>query len=179
MIERRTYYGELCRAMTMLATEHRAVFLGQSVVAGGTGMTATFADVPATQKIELPVMEDAQLGICTGLAIDGALPVCVYPRINFLLLAMSQLVLHLDWLGRATGYKPKVIIRTMVAHDQPLDPGQQHLGDYSDALADALRWVRVVRLSDPGLIVERYDWAAKQERPSIMIEYAALYGEEV
>lgn len=172
-----TYYDELTRAMTMLAVEHRAVFVGQSVIAGGTGMTATLKGVPDEQKIEVPVFEDTQLGMCTGLALDGALPVCIFPRINFLLLAISQLVLHLDWLNRATGYKPKMIIRTMVATDQPLNPGHQHLGDYSAALADMLHRIRVWPLMDSREIVAAYQRAANDERPTILVEHAELYGD--
>ncbi len=173
-----SYYDELNRAMTMLAMEHRAIFIGQSVVAGGTGMTATLDQVPLEQRIELPVIEDAQLGLATGLALDGALPVCIYPRINFLLLAMSQLVLHLDGLPRFSRYRPKVIIRTMVATGNPLDPGPQHLGDYSWGIEEMLRMVRVVRLHDAQSIMPEYAKAAELEGSTLLVEYAELYREE-
>ncbi len=173
-----TYYDELRRAMTMLGSEHRAVFIGQSVVAGGTGMTATLDQVPLEQRIELPVIEDAQMGFATGLALDGALPVSIYPRINFLLMAMGQLVLHLDWLSRKTGYHPRVLIRTMVATAHPLDPGPQHLGDYSWGVEEMLRTVRVVRLHDAQSIVPEYAKAAECEGSTLLVEYAELYREE-
>ncbi len=164
--------------MTMLAAEHRAIFIGQSVIAGGTGMTATLADVPLDQRIELPVIEDAQMGFATGLALDGALPVCIYPRINFLLLAMSQLVLHLDGFPRFSRYRPKVIIRTMVATENPLDPGPQHLGNYSWGIEAMLKTVKVVRLRNTQSIVSEYAKAAEREWPTLLVEYAELYREE-
>ncbi len=172
-----TYYDELRRAMTMLGAEHRAVFIGQSVVAGGTGMTATLDQVPLDQRIELPVIEDAQMGFATGLALDGALPVSIYPRINFLLMAMGQLVLHLDWLHRKTGYYPRVIIRTMVAIAHPLDPGPQHLGDYSYVFEAALAVGKVIRLEKSAMIVPEYMRAAKRKAPTLLVEYAELYGD--
>jgi pyruvate/2-oxoglutarate/acetoin dehydrogenase E1 component len=173
-----SYYDELKRAMTMLAVEHRAIFIGQSVVAGGTGMTATLADVPMVQKIEPPVIEDAQMGFATGMALDGALPVCLYPRINFLLLAMGQLILHLDCLPRISDYRPRVIIRTMIAADFPLNPGPQHLGDYSYGIEAMLQTVKVVRLEERAQIVPEYAKAAEREGSTLLIEYAQLYQEE-
>ncbi len=173
-----TYYDELRRAMTMLASEHSAVFIGQSVVAGGTGMTETLDQVPWQQKIELPVIEDAQLGFATGLALDGALPISIYPRINFLLMAMGQFILHLDWLHRETGYYPRVIIRTMVAAPYPLNPGPQHLGDYSDVFEAAAAIVKTIRLKDAQSIVPEYAKAAEREEPTLLVEYAEHYREE-
>ena len=38
------------------------------------------------------------MGMTTGLALAGAVPVSIFPRWNFLLCAMSQLVNHLDKL---------------------------------------------------------------------------------
>lgn len=170
-----TYYERLTEAMTFLGREHSAVFVGQSVRAGGTGMTATLKGVPNEQKIEVPVFEDTQLGICTGLALDGYLPVCIFPRINFLLLAMSQLVLHLDAIPRFSSYWPKVIIRTMVATPRPLDPGAQHLGDYSDQIEQMLRRTMVLRLLWCRDIEQAYRRAAREKHSTIIVEYAAKY----
>ena len=48
------------------------------------------------KKIELPVFEEVQMGIAIGLAMEGYLPVTCYPRFDFLILAMNQLINHLD-----------------------------------------------------------------------------------
>ena len=47
------------------------------------------------KKIELPVFEDVQMGLSTGLALQGFIPITCYPRFDFLILAMNQLVNHL------------------------------------------------------------------------------------
>lgn len=173
-----TYRDELRRAMEMVAAHPRAVFLGQSVVAGGTAMSGTLAGVPAEQRIEMPVFENTQMGISVGLALAGWLPVSVYPRINFLLEATGQLVQHLDALP-AMGFTPRVLVRTAVAHGYPLDPGPQHLGDYSAALRALLRTVKVVRLTRADEVVPAYQRAAERPGATVLVEYAALYDQEV
>ena len=62
----------------------------------------------------MPVTEEMQMGITTGLMMAGYTPVSIFPRWNFLLLAMNQLVNHLDKFNIMTNgkYKSKAIIRT-------------------------------------------------------------------
>lgn len=174
-----TYRGELAKAMTMLGQRDDVLFLGQAVAWPGTGMFGTLEGVPADKRIELPVFEDVQLGMATGLSLDGFLPVCIYPRINFLLLAINQLVLHLDKLPLyGNGFKPKVIIRTMVAHDQPMNPGVQHLGDYGSALRLMLSTVEIALLYRSQDVVPAYRRAAERGGSTLIIERAALYDDE-
>lgn len=170
------YLDRLTEAMTALGRDDRTIFLGQAVAYPGTAMTATFSGVPRERLLEVPVFEDTQLGMAIGLSLAGYLPVCVYPRINFLLLAMSQLVLHLDALPRYSDYRPRVIVRTAVAHDRPLDPGAQHLGDYSRAVSAMLRTVEVVNLRPTAdCILPAYRRAAEADHSTILVEYHELY----
>ena len=175
-----TYRDRLTEAMA-LAAQHGATFLGQAVRYPGTAMTATFAGVPDDQLIELPVFENTQLGISTGLSLQSGRPVVsIFPRINFLLCATDQLVLHLDALPRYSdgGYVPHVIIRTAVATDSPLNPGEQHLSDYSVALRHLLKTVEVIPLKDPRAILPAYrDALAGPPHSTILVEYSALYDE--
>lgn len=171
-----TYRNELTKAMTFLGEQRRTVFLGQSVGFPGTAMYWTLEGVPKAKLIELPVFEDCQLGMAIGMSLNGDLPVCIYPRINFLLLAMNQLINHLDKLHRfGNGYRPKVIIRTAVANDQPMDPGPQHLGDYSTGLRLMLQHVQVVVLERTSQIVQAYRDAVYRDGPTLLIEKAAKY----
>ena len=64
------------------------------------------------------------------------MPVSLFPRWNFLLCAMSQLVNHLDKLQAMSngGYRAKAIVRTGIGSERPLHPQQQHVGDYTEAL---------------------------------------------
>ncbi len=173
------YGAELRRAMTWLGEQSRTVFLGQAVSFPGTAMTATLAGVPAEKLIELPVMEDAQLGMCTGMALAGYVPISIYPRWNFLLLATSQLVLHLDKLPIYSngGYRPKVIVRTAVASDKPLDPQAQHLGNFTDPYRQILKTVEVVELLGAHQVFDAYRKAYEREdgRSTLLVEHTSRY----
>ena len=83
------YFDELKRSMDYLARDPRVMFLGQAVACPGTAMTNTLKDVPDSRKLELPVCEELQMGMSTGLALAGLVPVSVFPRWNFLLLATA------------------------------------------------------------------------------------------
>jgi pyruvate/2-oxoglutarate/acetoin dehydrogenase E1 component len=170
-----TYYGELTRAMNLLGEHERSIFIGQSVGCPGTGMTASFEGVPREKLLELPVMEDCQLGMSIGLSLGGYLPVSVFPRINFLLLAMNQLVLHLDAIPRYSDYRPRVIIRTSIATDSPLNPGPQHLSDYVAPLAMMCKTIHVERLDYSSEVYPAYMAALEREASSLLVERAELY----
>jgi pyruvate/2-oxoglutarate/acetoin dehydrogenase E1 component len=171
------YFDALKASMEMLAENPRVIFMGQSVACPGTGMSRTLEGVPKHKLLELPVAEDMQLGMSTGMSLNGYIPVSIYPRINFLLLAMSQLVLHLDKLSvySRNGFKPRVIIRTCIASNIPMDPGVQHLGDYSEALRRMLLTVRLVTLDDADRIMPEYKKAMEFEGSTILIEHTRLY----
>ena len=88
------YFEELKRSMDWLAMQEDSMFLGQAVAVPGTAMSNTLVDVGADKLLEMPVAEEMQMGLSIGLALDGYIPITVYPRWNFLLLAMNQLVNH-------------------------------------------------------------------------------------
>jgi len=169
------YFSELTRAMSMLACDQRTAFVGQSVKYDGQVMHKTFSGVPMGQRIEMPVAEDFQMGFCTGLSLAGKIPICIYPRMDFLILAMNQLVNHLDKIPLMSGFRPKVIIRVAVGHDSPLDPGPQHRQDHSEALDLMLQTVDVVQLHRPGAIVNAYETAMDSPTSTILVEYMRYY----
>ena len=121
--------------MEYLAEDPTTVFIGQAVACPGTAMSNTLKEISNDRKVELPVDEDMQMGMTNGLALQGKLPVSIFPRWNFLLLATNQLVNHLDKFGdmSAGGYRPKAIIRTSIGSQRPLHPGHQHIGDFTYA----------------------------------------------
>lgn len=171
-----TYHSELCRAMSMLA-DAGAVFLGQAVACDGTAMRSTLKHLPAERLIEMPVAENMQMGMCTGIALAGGLPVCIFPRLNFMLECVSQLVQHLDKIPLYSEFRPKVIIRTAIATDKPLDPGPQHVGDYTAALCAMLRTVAVARIYEARDIASYYEAALRRDGSTILIEDLGMYDE--
>jgi len=173
------YREEVIKAMAMLARDKRPIFIGQSVRYSGHAMFNTLeeAKVPMRKRIELPVFEETQLGMSTGLALEGYIPVSIYPRMDFLIIAMNQLVNHLDKIEQMSckRFTPKVIIRTMVGSKAPLDGGPQHTQDYYKALRLMLTNIDIVKLIKAEEIITAYRKALGSERSTILIEMADLY----
>lgn len=175
-----SYFSELTKAMTMLGEQPNAIVMGQGVRCGGTSMHGTFDGVPDDKRLEMPVAEDLQMGMAIGMAINGMLPVCVYPRWNFLLCAVNQLVNHLDRLPLYSdgGYKPKVIIRVAAPSTYPFNPGPQHDDDFTEAFRMMLRTVRVMRLTKESDIAVEYRRALFREESTVLVEYTECYKSE-
>ena len=138
-----SYFDELTRTMTWLGEQSDTVFLGQSVAYPGNAIFKTLIGVPMEKRIELPVAEEMQMGMSIGMALIGKTVISIYPRFDFLLLAVNQLVNHLDKLDEFTHgqFKAKVIVRVGVGATKPLYPGVQHCGDYTEAFKKMLRWL--------------------------------------
>jgi len=176
------YFNELKRSMEFLASDSRTVFIGQAVAEPGTAMTNTLKDVPRNRLIELPVAEEMQLGMTLGMGLQGLVPVSIYPRWNFLLLAMNQLVNHVDKVGVMSngGYNPKLIIRTGIGSERPLHPQYQHVGDFTEAVQSMCNTVEVIRLENPEDVYPAYQKALLRDdgRNTIIVEYGDYYNEK-
>lgn len=160
--------------MASLARHPKTLFVGQAVRYDGQRAHQTFKDVPMERRIEMPVAEDFQMGFCTGLALEGYIPVCFYPRWDFLLIAANQLVNHLDKMPHF-GFHPKVIIRTAVGAKSPLDPGPQHTQNHSQAFQMMLWNIPVFHIWNSGAVREVYEIAMSSESPSIVVEHMERY----
>ena len=176
------YFDEIKSSMEWLARDPRTVFIGQAVEVPGTAMSNTVKDIPIARRIELPVAEELQMGMSIGLALQGQVPVSIYPRWNFLLLAANQLVNHLDKLGVMSngGYQPRVIIRTSIGSQRPLHPQFQHIGDFTESLRLMCTTVEVVRLDEPRQIFPAYERALLRDdgRSTLLVEWGDYYGEK-
>ena len=164
-----SYQKALSLAMQELATDSRVVFLGQGVRDPGTFMSMTLTDVPLEKRIELPVAEELQLGMSIGMSLAGYVPVSIYPRWQFFLLAANQAVNHLDKL------RPHVIVRVGVGSTVPLDPGPQHKGDLTEAFRLLMPNTNIVRLESADTIASEYRAALHRLGPTILVEIADAY----
>ena len=168
--------------MDWLADHKDTIFLGQAVAVPGTAISNTLVDVSHDKKVELPVAEEMQMGMAVGLAIDGYVPITIYPRWNFLLLSMNQLVNHLDRMQNISnnGYKPRVIIRTSIGSERPLHPQHQHIGDFTDAFRMIFESINVVRLDEPDEIFPAYKNAYERidKISTLIVEYGDYYNEK-
>ncbi len=176
------YADELTKAMDFLAKDSRTIFLGQAVEYPGTAMTGTLKNVPKDKLYEIPVAEEMQLGITNGLALNNYIPISIFPRWNFLLLATNQLINHLDKFHVMSQgqFKTKVIIRTSVGSQRPLHPQQQHVGDFTEAFKKVLTTVEIIRLKEVSDIFPSYKKALNREdgKSTILVEYGDYYNEK-
>lgn len=176
------YKAELTRAMEYLAQDPRTLFLGQSVAYKGNSIYNTLEKISLDRRIELPVFEETQMGMSIGLALANFVPVTIYPRFNFLLLAMNQLVNHLDKFPFITQGEvwPRVIIKTAIGSERPLFPGYQHSGDFTEGMRYMLKNVDVVRLDEPEQIFPAYEKALTRPdaKSTVLVEFGDYYNEK-
>lgn len=123
------------------------------------------------------------MGISIGLALEGFIPVSVFPRYNFLIVAANQLVNHLDKIANMSQGKlrPKVIIKTMVGSIRPLNAGVQHSSDFTAAFRSLLTNNVVVEdLTEPEMIFPAYKQALEREdgKSTLLVEYGDFYNEK-
>ena len=162
--------------MTFLGKKKNTIFIGQAVEVPGTAMSNTLVNINKKKLLELPVAEEMQMGITLGLAMNGHVPISIFPRWNFLLMATDQIVNHLDKMPILFNGKnlPKVIIRVSVGSENPIDPKCQHKGNFSDAFRLMCKTINIVDLIEPKDIVPAYEEALNRKDgvSSILVEYA-------
>ena len=176
------YFDELKRSMEWLAQQPRTMFVGQTAAVPGTFMYQTLRDVPKDRALELPVNESFQMQFSLGLALAGYVPISVYPRQNFLLLATGDMSNMLDKLPAMTNGQvlPRVIIRVAAGPFKPVHPGHQHIGNFADAFRKIFDWIDVVELDEPSEIFPAYQRAYERAdgRSSLVIEHGNYYNEK-
>jgi len=173
ILTRVSYRQEIIKAMQMLAEDERVVCIGQNVIySGAIDINKTVECFPDNRKIEVPIFENTHIGICTGLSLCGFIPLCIIPRMDFLIIAADQLVNHLDKIELISSgrFKPKVVIRTSIGAKYPLDAGPQHTQDHTEALKLLLTNIDMIKLEKVEDIVPAYQRALESERSTILIE---------
>tara|TARA_R100001377_G_scaffold66664_1_gene41973 strand:+ start:6382 stop:6912 length:531 start_codon:yes stop_codon:yes gene_type:complete len=173
------YIEEVNKGMQYLNENENTIFVGQAVEYKGTALTRQVKDFSPEKLLELPVAEDFQAGFCLGLALEGKIPVSLYPRMNFAILAANQIVNHLDkWSVMSDAEsRPKVIMKAIVGSQYPLDPGHQHKANYSQAFKDMCDTIDVVELLYPEQILPAYKKALDRDDgiSTLLVEHGDLY----
>ena len=174
------YKDEIIRSMEWLAEKEDTTFIGQSVLHSGNAIYNTLKTIDEEKRIEVPVFEEVQMGMCTGMALNGLVPICCFPRFDFILRCMDSLVNHLDKMQHMTEgtFKPKVIMRTSIGAKEPLDGGIQHTQDYTDPIMRMLHEVNVVLLNEPEQIFPEFEEAYNTDCSTLLIEWGDYYNEK-
>jgi len=174
-----TYKEEVVKSMEILSKDERTIFLGQNTLYDGQ-MYGTLTTISKDKIIEMPIAEDMQMGISIGLALQGYIPITIYERMDFLLLAMNQLINHLDKLEQMSNgeFKPIVIVRTIIGTKKPLYPGLQHCQDHTEVIKAGLTNINIIKLEKSSDIVGEYTKALNSDKSTILIEVREFYDKE-
>ena len=169
------YKIALTKAMSDLSKLDETIFIGQQIIYAGNPMSTTLDEVPKEKMIEVPVMEETQMGMSLGLAITGKTVISFYPRWDFLISAANQLINHVDKYELMTGKKVNILIRVGKGADVPLDPGHQHKANYIEQFKTMCPNIQVHDLKTWQDVELSYNSVIKEGGIHIMAEYPELY----
>jgi pyruvate/2-oxoglutarate/acetoin dehydrogenase E1 component len=68
---------------------------------------------------------------------------------------------------------PKVIIRVAVGTERPVDPQDQHKGNFSEAFRSMCKTIEIIELNEPEDIMPAYEKALNREdgKSTIVVEF--------
>lgn len=169
------YKLAITSAMTELGKADDVVFIGQQIIYAGNPMSTTLGEVPKEKMIEVPVIEETQMGMSLGLAITGKKVITFYPRWDFIVSATNQLVNHLDKYELMTGKKVDILIRVGKGSDEPLDPGHQHKANYFDEFKSMCKNIKFFDLRTAEDVETAYTHFKNEGGINLLVEYPQLY----
>jgi len=171
------YKQELIKSMKWLGEKENTLFLGQATLFSGHAISGTLGEVPKEKLIELPVAEEVQMGMCAGLSLEGFVPISIYPRFNFMMLAINQLVNHIDKMkSMSKGMLiPKVIVRVAVGASKPIDGGAQHTQDFTESIKHMLTDTKLVELTEADQVFTTFKDAYNRDGSTVVVEWGDFY----
>ena len=174
------YKDELIRSMKWLGEKDNTLFLGQATAFSGHAISGTLTEVPKDKLIELPVIEEVQMGLCTGLSLEGYVPISIYPRFNFMMLAINQLVNHIDKMKEMSRgmLVPKVIVRVAVGATKPIDGGAQHTQDFTESIKHMLTDTELIELHEPEDVFDAFVYSYNRNGSTVIVEWGDYYSEK-
>ncbi len=171
------YVDGLRRAIEQeMESDGSVIVLGEDVAVGGPfGVTAGLADrFGANRVINTPISEDSIMGVATGAAIAGKRPIVEIMFIDFVTLAMSQLVNHAAKLRYMSGGQLRVpmVVRLQQGavggwgahHSQSLEAWFQHVPG-----------LKMVAPSNAGDALGLLRAAIRDDDPVLFLEHRGLY----
>ena len=163
----------------LLASDPRVFVIGQGVWSPwyvGNSMTGLDAEFGRDRIIDSPVAENATTGAAVGAALAGMRPIVVHPRMDFMLLAVDQIVNQAaNWSYLIAGQvNAPVVVRSII--NRGGEQGAQH-SQALQAMFMHVPGLKVVMPSTPhdakGLLVA----AVNDGNPVLYIDDRWLYAE--
>lgn len=179
---RKLTYGAALREATAdaMAADKRVLVLGQGVDdAGGLfGSTLGLAEQFGAHRVkDTPLSEEALTGVVNGAALAGLKPILVHARVEFMLLAMDQILNHAaKWRSMfGPDQSMPVVYRAVIGRGW--GQGAQH----SQALPSLFMNVPGLKLVMPATPADAKGLLASailDSDPTVVIEHRQLYSTE-
>lgn len=170
------YLEQVQKGMDLWASNEKTIFVGQAMACKGHAVSRQVANYPLEKRLEFPVAEDFQTGFSLGLALQGYIPISVYPRHDFAILALNQILNHIDRWPRMAAQNPKVIIKMLVGAKKPLHGGHQHTADYFAAIKSMCQTITCFNLTRAEEVFPAYEKAINEPGSFLISEYTEMYG---
>ncbi len=173
-----TLKEDIVQAMCTLGRKKKTVFLGENVINSGR-LYGTLDRVSTKKCIEMPVAENLIAGAAIGLAIGGFRPVCIFQRMDFILIAADQIINHATLIPKMSGGSVRlpIIFRVVKAHlNKSFWVGWQHGKDFTHIFKPYMPVIEVPKQCNAQ---EAYAKAYDMETPVLVVEDYKSYGKEV
>lgn len=167
----------LTHAMTEMAKDPATLFVGYGMLKNGAN--GTLVNVPKEQIVECPVSEQLIADVALGLSLKGRKVVAFFERADFMLLAMSSIVSHLDKIAHESRgeFTPGIIIRVCVGNTlKPLFTGSTHTSDFTKPMKHLVKFP-VTRLMHGEHVIQEYREAHKRlpNSSTMLVEFKDNY----
>lgn len=173
------YFDEIKRSMTWLGQQDNIRFIGQTCGVPGTFMYPTLEGVPPEKRMEFPVCESLNMQFGLGVALTHKTVVLQYPRMNFLILAASDMANMVDKMPKISNNKviPHIIIRTSIGPSSPVDCGPQHKSDFTVSFKTMFDWIKVKNINCASQAMSVYQEAYNYKGTTLVIEDGNKYND--
>jgi len=168
---------QITLAMQHLAKKKKVVFLGENIINSGR-IYGTLDKVSTRKCIEMPVAENLIAGTAIGLALEGYHPVCIFQRMDFMLIAADQIINHACLIPKMSGDSVvlPIIFRTIKAKlSSDFWVGHQHSKDLTHVFRPYMPVYEVPKYATP---TTAYEQAYKLNKPVLVVEDYKHYGKE-
>ena len=173
-----TYAQAVRDAIAEEMRRDEAVFLiGEEVAAWGGTFRATeglLAEFGEKRVLDTPIAEEAIVGLGVGAALAGLRPIAEIMTINFIMLAMDQIVNHAAKVRYMSGGQASVPLVIRVPGGGGLQMAAQH-SQSLEAWFAHVPGLKVVAPSTPADAKGLLKTAVRDDNPVIVIEHERLY----
>ena len=166
------YHKGLKNEIEKIAKNPKAIFIGQQVQS--ESFYGLLDNIALDKRTEMPVVEELQLGMSIGLAMEGYLPFSIYQRMDFLPRAADQLINHLNLIKiHSKGlYNPKIILFTTIGLK---NTGLQHSKNLIKGLRILCNNIKIYDLNTTLGIKEVFKTIIKSKNSSIIVARQNLF----